>query len=255
LDFAVALRRDQLRLRAYGPGADGMGTARLELGSALLERRRYGWLVTGLAQRGHDEDHDEDMVAARGLIESELRRGAGSDGVNPPFTWRARVLRCELLAVLAQSARGQPALEWALEALDSAEAVARYEWERSASHTVGGLHAQLWRAEALMVLGRHRDAEREARLASVLAYRYPGPEMGNALLVLARTLAGRDRRGRLAAAEVALTARRAWFSADGYQVAEAHQLIDQLRRVEGRVVKAIKEGPPPNAFRGTGVPS
>jgi hypothetical protein len=225
LDRVVALRRDELH-RAHGDqGADWTGIARVQLGSALLERGRFGWLDPDVDQR----DADKDIAAARELIEHELSRRSGVHGRDHPFTWQARTLRCGLLVALAQRARRQRSRAWAGEALVSADALAQYEWDRFGRHTVRALRAQLWRAEALLVLQRDRQAESEARLASVIARRYCGPEAGNALVVLAWALVGRDRQAALAAAEAALTARLAWFSADGYQVAEAQQLVDKLR--------------------------
>lgn len=231
LDRAVALRRDQLNRHAHGPGADGIGTARLHLGAALLERGRFGWLDPDVASRGPNDD----IVAARELIESELDRRWGTHGPEHPYTWQAQALRCQLLVALAQDADGR----WTAEALGLAEDILRYEWDRSRCHTVDALHAQLWRAEALLLLGRDREAEGEARLASVLAYRYPGPEVGNALLVLARTLAARNRHAARAAADLAVKTRQAWSAADGYPVVEAQLLVDRLRRVEGHTVRAI----------------
>ncbi len=152
-----------------------------------------------------------------------------------PYTWRARALRCELLLTLAHDAAGA----WAAKALALADALIGYEWERARAHTIGALHAQVWRAEALLVLGRDREAEGEARLASFLASRYPDPNVGDALLVLARTLARRDRRAAKAAADLALNARMRWSTLDGYHVTEARLLVDRLRRADGHVVRAI----------------
>jgi hypothetical protein len=231
LDQAVALRCDQLDRHAYGSDPEGIGTARLYLAAALLERGRFGWL----SRAGTGRELDADLVAARQLIESELDRRSGTHGPTHPYTWQARALRCPLLVALAQDTGGA----WAGQALGIAEALIRYDWERAGCHTVDALHAQLWRAEALLLVGRPRAAEGEARLASFLASRYTRREMGNALLVLARTLAGRDQRAARAAADLALTIRRTWCAADGYHVAEAHLLVERLRRGEGHVVKAV----------------
>jgi hypothetical protein len=230
LDRAVALRRDQVRRHAHSPGADGAGTAQLHLGAALLERGRFGWLDPDIASRGPNND----LLAARELIESELDRRLDTHGPDHLYTWRAQALRCQLLVALAQDTGGL----WTAEALTLAEDIMRYEWEQARCHTVGALHAQLWRAEALLLLDRDREAEAEARLASVLAYRYPGPEVANALLVLARTLAGRNRHAARAAADLAVKTRLVWSATDGYPVVEAQLLVDRLRRVDGHIVKA-----------------
>jgi hypothetical protein len=230
LNLAVLHRCDQLRRHGHGPGADGLGTAHLHLAAVLVERARFGWLdpeVTPAAAT--------DAEAAGELIRSEINRRSRTHGPSHPYTWQARALRCELHLTLAHGAASARATE----ALALADALIGYEWERVRGHTIGALRAQVWRAEALLLLGRDREAEGEARLASFLASRYPDPNVGDALLVLARTLVRRDRRAAKAAADLALNARLRWSTPDGYHVTEARLLVDRLRRVDGHVVRAI----------------
>lgn len=239
LNLAVAHRCDQLQRYGHGPGADGLGTAYLQLAAVLVERARFGWLDPEVTPAAAN-----DAEIAGELIRSEVNRRSRTHGPGHPYTWQAHAVRCELLLTRAHDAAGG----WATEALALADAVIGYEWERARGHTVGALHAQLWRAEALLLLGRDREAEGEARLASFLASRYPDPNVSHALLILARALAGHNRRAAKAAADLGLNARLRWSAPDGYHVAEARLLVERLRRADGHVVHAIG-APVPSARR------
>jgi len=239
LNLAVACRCDQLQRHGHGPGADGLGTAYLHLAAVLVERARFGWLDPEVTPAAAN-----DAEAAGELIRFEVNRRSRTHGPSHPYTWQARALRCEFLLTLAHDGTSG----WATEALALADALIGYEWECARRHTVGALHAQLWRAEALLLLGRDREAEGEARLASFLASRYPDPNVSDALLVLAGALARRNRRAAKAAADLALNARLRWSAADGYHVAEVQLLVDRLRRVDGHVVREIG-APVPSARR------
>jgi hypothetical protein len=236
LNLAVAHRCEQVQRHGHGPGADGLGTAHLHLAAVLVERARFGWLDPEVTPAAAN-----DAEAAGELIRSEVDRRSRAHGPGHPSTWQARAVRCELLLARARDAAGGRAAE----ALALADALIGYEWEHARGHTVGALRAQLWRAEALLLLGRGREAEGDARLASFLASRYPDPNVSDALLVLARALAQRDRRAARSAAELALNARLRWSVPDGYHVAEARLLVDRLRRVDGHLVRAIGAPVPP----------
>ena len=222
LDLAVELCRSEVDRRIDGEAGENLtGVARLDLAAALLDRGRSGRFDPALRRHRPGED----ITEARHLVDRELARRTTAHGSAHPSTWHVHAIRGEVL--LARSGRAEPAQRRRLgaEALSLAEILAEDEWRRSNSHTFRALRTQLLRAESLTVLGQDRKAESEARLAAVLARRYPGPAAGHALLLLARALIGRDRPAALAAATAALTARRALFPPGGRHVAEAEHLV------------------------------
>jgi len=237
LDRVVDLLRAEVDRRVRrGVHDDWIGVARADLATALLERGRFGRFDPRLRQR----DADADVAAAREMIESELDRrikehgseqrpsGCRSHPSTHPFVWDARVLLGSALLAAAQRASGFQQQILGEEVLTLSEDLIQHDWHRTGRHTMRALRGQLLRAEALSALQRTEEAEAEARLASVLARRYPEHDSGRALLVLARAVAARDRPSALAIATDALTARRAWFAAGAHQVAEAVHLVRAL---------------------------
>jgi len=225
LDRVVDLLRAEVDRRVRRDVHDDwIGVARADLAVALLDRGRFGRFDPRLRQR----DADADIAAAREMIESELDRRVNEHGPEQAFVWDIRALLGSALLAAAQRASGFQQQMPGKEVLALSEDLIQLDWQRTSRHTLRALRGQLLRAEALSLLHRTEDAEAEARLASVLAHRYPEHDSGRALLVLARAVAARDRPLALAIASEALTARRAWFAAGAHQVAEAAHLVRAL---------------------------
>ncbi len=225
LDHVVKLTHDELHARALARvGDDWTGVARAEHAFALLDRGRFGSLDPSIDEL----DADADLARAHELIELEVGRRAVAHGADHGFTWRARrVLGC-LLVTEARRSTGPGARCTAADALAVADGLVDDEWRRAGVHTEQALRGQFLRAEALSLLGRHREAECEARLAFVMARRYRRVDAGRPMLVLARILAHRDRPAALAMALSARDARMRCFSPTAYQIAEAEHLVAQL---------------------------
>ncbi|MGX7672014.1 hypothetical protein [Plantactinospora sp. DSM 117369] len=230
LDLVVQLRRDEVELRRRRPvGAHQFGVAVADHAAALLDRARYG------AFDPHLKRHEPaaDLAEAHRLIRAEIERRGSGYGAGHEVTWQARLVLAEVLCARLRLAAGDSDPARARPALDEADAIRRYDWWRHGRHGRAALRAQLVRAEVLTALGRTRPAEREARLAAVLARRYPDLDLGRPLLVLARAQAYRDPAGALRTARAALRERRLRYLPATHRVVEAERQVQSLSRSAG----------------------
>jgi hypothetical protein len=226
LDVVVGLRTRELSLREAGaPGGVWIGIARADLAVALIDRAQYGDLDPTL--EGYEAHVD--LQQARVLIEDETKQRGVAYGGEHPFTWHARgILARTLLALGDKNVVTKPA-ECAGEALEIADnLIQRYRRDDETFSAVK-LRARLTRAEALIGLGRHDEAARQARL--VYGVSQAGVNLIDPawpLLLLARAQQNADRRMALENAERALAVRAEQFGANSYKVAEAQRLVTRL---------------------------
>ncbi|MBE1491933.1 hypothetical protein [Plantactinospora soyae] len=225
LDLVVQLRRDEVELRATQPvGPHQLGVAATGYAVALLDRARYGSFDPQLKKH----EPGTDLAEAYRLVDGEIsRRGAGY-GSGHESTWQARLLLGDIRCAGLRLTPDDPDLSQAEPALREADTILRYDWQRHGRHGRSALRAQLVRAEVLTVLGRDRAAEREARLASVLARRYSDLDLGRPLLVLAQAQAHRDAVAALRTARAAVRERRLRYPPAGHRLVEAERLVQTL---------------------------
>jgi hypothetical protein len=232
LDRVVALCQGELDRRQDAEVPDvWIGTARVDLAMAVLDRVRFGRFDR--LQRDIDatsglDDGSARLDQARGLVDAEVVLRADRYGAVRAHTWRARAVQAEVMLAQARLETPDQAAALATAALTTADGLIARDWHRRHAHTAGALRAQLLRVRALTAVGRRRDAEREARLAAVLARRYDGTLRAEALLTLARTAAPRDGRAASAAAGQALALRESLLPATNHQVTEARELVETL---------------------------
>jgi hypothetical protein len=232
LDRVVALSQDELdrRLDAEVPDA-WIGTARVDLALAVLDRVRFGRfdrLVRDLDATSGLDDGSAALDHARGLVDVEVDGRAHRYGSVRAHTWRARAAQAEVMLAQARLEVPDRAAELAAHTLTTADELIAWDWHRHRTHTAGALRGQLLRVRALTAVGRRRDAEGEARLAAVLARRYDPTIRAEALVTLARTAAPRDSRAATANAGQALALRAALLPPANHQVVEARELVETL---------------------------
>lgn len=225
LDRVVELCRDELATRIEAGVADTwIGAAVADLAVARLDRGRFAALDPLIT----DVDVRADIAMADEALRAEVKRRTAVHGPRHRFTWRARGLAAASRLALAHHVPVAERRAMNLEVLGIADAAIEDEWQRTGTHTSHALRAQLLRAQALLALGRDREASHESRLAAALARRYRGDEEGSALLVLAASLAALDLREALVTAQDALAVRLIRFPPTSHQVAEAEHLIARL---------------------------
>jgi hypothetical protein len=214
-----------------------IGAARSDLAAAQLNRARFG---------AHDpttqyRDAAADLRAAHDLIATEFERRTVVHGPDDPFTWVAAGIQGSVTAALAE--RSTPTAQQAMyaEVIALADEIIAIEWHRAGRHTEATLRAQLLRATGLLGLGQDAEAEREARLAAVLARQYPGPAEGRALMLLARALTSRDRPAAQASARRALRVRLRVLSPAAHPVVEARALLAAIARTIQADERALLE--------------
>jgi hypothetical protein len=232
LDRVAALSQGELdrRLDAEVPDA-WIGTARVDLALAVLDRVRFGRfdrLHRDLDAASGLDDGTAELDHARGLVDAEVHQRADRYGSILAHTWRARLIQAEVMLAQARLETPGRAAELAAQALTTADGQIVRDWHRHRTHTAGALRGQLLRVRALTAIGRRREAEGEARLAAVLARRYHATIRAEALVTLARTAAPRDGRAAATAAGHALALRASLLPATNHQVAEARELVEML---------------------------
>jgi hypothetical protein len=203
-----------------------IGAARADLAVAHLTRARFAPLDATARHR----EADSDLRAARDLIATELERRTAVHGPDDPFTWQAASIQGSVKAALAERAAPTARQAMNAEVIALADEIIAIEWYRTGRHTQATLRAQLLRATGLLGLGQDAEAEREARLTTVLARQYPGPFEGRALMLLARAQANRDRPAAQTTARRALRARLRVLSPAAYPVVEARSLLAAIAR-------------------------
>jgi hypothetical protein len=232
LDRVVALCQGELDRRQDAEVYDvWIGTARVDLATAVLDRVRFGRfdrLHRDLDAASGLDDGSARLDQARTLVDAEVGLRADRYGTVRAHTWRARAVQAEVMLAQARLETPDQAAGLAAAALTTADGLIARDWHREHAHTAGALRGQLLRVRALTSVGRRREAEREARLAAVLARRYDGTLRAEALLTLARTAAPRDRRAASAAAGQALALRESLLPATNHQVTEARELVGTL---------------------------
>ncbi|WP_326561243.1 hypothetical protein [Micromonospora sp. NBC_01796] len=225
LDLVVQLWQDEVDLRRSPlVGRHRLGVATADLAGALLDRARWGHLDPHLKRH----EPGTDLAEAHRLVTTEMGRRAGSYGVGHACVWQARLILADILCAQVQQGAPTPDPAHVEAAFTEADAILRHHWQRHRRHGRAALRAQLVRAEMLTLLGRNRAAEREARLAAVLARGYRDLDLGGPLLALARAQSHRDRAEALRTALEALRERRLRYPPTGHRVAEAEQLVQAL---------------------------
>jgi hypothetical protein len=214
-----------------------IGAARADLAVAHLNRARFAPLDPNSQHR----DAESDLRIARDLIATELERRTAVHGPDDLFTWLAAGIQGSVKAALAERAAPTTRQAMNAEVIALAEEIMAIEWYRAGRHTEATLRAQLLRATGLLGLGQDAEAEREARLATVLARQYPGPAEGRALMLLARAQANRDRPAAQTTARRALRVRLRVLSPAAYPVVEARSLLAAIARTIQADERALLE--------------
>lgn len=180
--------------------------ARADLAWALRDR---AWFTAG--------DPDTDLTEALTLIDAEVRRRS-ADQLTLAV---ARRIRAEVLL-----AAGRTAPLAAARALDQADHLVRGDDAADIPEYDQLPRPHVLLAEALLGIGRHREAARVARLAYAL--HVPQFDPARPLLALARGEAGCEPGEARATAATALRLRRESFPPDSYYVTEAATLVSEL---------------------------